>query len=167
MAAGTQLSVEEYLATTFRPDCDYVDGVVEERNVGEWDHSLVQSRFAQYFLNVAKDTELFGVVELRIRVRPGKFRIPDVSVLLGKPQEQVLTHPPLLCIEILSKDDTISKMNERIRDYLEFGVPAVWVVDPGEKRIWIYRGSGLEEAAGDVVTVDGTNVAIPFSAIFD
>ena len=86
---------------------------------------------------------------------------------VGKPNEQVLTHPPLLCIEILSKDDTISKMNERIRDYLEFGVPAVWVVDPREKRIWIYRGSGLEEAAGNAVTVDGTNVTIPFSAIFD
>jgi Uma2 family endonuclease len=167
MAAGTQLSVEEYLATTFRPDCDYVDGVVEERNVGEWDHSLVQSRFTQYFLNIGKEAELFGVVELRIRVRPGKFRIPDVCVVRGKPNEQVLTHPPLLCIEILSKDDTISKMNERIRDYLEFGVPVVWVVDPREKRIWIYRGSGLEEAAGNAVTVDGTSVTIPFSAIFD
>ena len=54
-----------------------------------------------------------------------------------------------------------------IRDYLEFGVPAVWVVDPREMRIWIYRGSGLEEAAGGVVTVDGTNITIPFSAIFD
>jgi hypothetical protein len=43
MAAGTQLSVEEYLATTFRPDCDYVDGALAERNVGEWGHSIVQS----------------------------------------------------------------------------------------------------------------------------
>lgn len=33
MAAGTQISVEEYLHTVYRPDCDYVDGVVEERNL--------------------------------------------------------------------------------------------------------------------------------------
>ena len=42
MAAGTQISVEEYLHTAYRPDCDYVDGVVEERNLGERDHSWIQ-----------------------------------------------------------------------------------------------------------------------------
>lgn len=167
MAAGTQLSVKEYLATTFRPDCDYVDGVVEERNVGEFDHAWLQGKFVHLFMSATRETGLLALIALRMHLKPTTVRIPDVCVISGKPNEQVLTHPPLLCIEILSKDDTISKMNERIRDYLEFGVPAVWVVDPREKRIWIYRGSGLEEAAGNAVTVDGTNVTIPFSAIFD
>ena len=167
MAAGTQLSVEEYLATTFRPDCDYVDGVVEERNVGEFDHAWLQGKFVHLFMSTTRETDLLALIALRMRVKPATVRVPDVCVLRGKPNEQVLTHSPLLCIEILSKDDTISKMNERIRDYLEFGVPAVWVVDPREKRIWIYRSGGLEEAAGNAVTVDGTNVTIPFSAIFD
>jgi Uma2 family endonuclease len=167
MAAGTQLSVEEYLATTFRPDCDYVDGVVEERNGGEWDHAWIQGRLIAYFSNQFRESGLVAIPELRVQVRATRYRIPDLVVTPGKPNEQVLTHPPLLCIEILSKDDTISKMNERIRDYLEFGVPAVWVVDPREKRIWIYRSDGLEEAAGNAVTVDGTDITIPFSAIFD
>jgi Uma2 family endonuclease len=167
MAAGTQLSVEEYLATTFRPDCDYVDGSLEERNVGELDHAWVQGRFVAYFSNQSTETGLVAIPELRVPVRATRYRIPDLVVTPGKPNEQVLTHPPLLCIEILSKDDTISKMNERIRDYLEFGVPVVWVVDPREKRIWIYRHNGLEEASGNAVTVDGTDVTIPFSVIFD
>jgi hypothetical protein len=37
------ISVEEYLSTSYRPDCDYVDGLVEERNLGEYDHAAVQS----------------------------------------------------------------------------------------------------------------------------
>ena len=50
MAAGTQISVEEYLHTVYRPDCDYVDGVVEERNLGERDHSWIQGRLVGFFL---------------------------------------------------------------------------------------------------------------------
>ena len=39
MSARTLISVEDYLASCYEPDCDFVDGHVEERNVGEWDHS--------------------------------------------------------------------------------------------------------------------------------
>jgi hypothetical protein len=38
MRVATQISIEEYLATVHRPDRDYVDGVVEERNLGEYNH---------------------------------------------------------------------------------------------------------------------------------
>ncbi|HWZ34412.1 MAG TPA: hypothetical protein VNX18_23900 [Bryobacteraceae bacterium] len=40
MPAGKQISVAEYLATSYRPDCDYIDGHIEERNLGEWDHAI-------------------------------------------------------------------------------------------------------------------------------
>jgi hypothetical protein len=36
MATGALVSVDEYLSTSYDPDCDYVDGVVEERNVGRY-----------------------------------------------------------------------------------------------------------------------------------
>ncbi len=167
MATGTQISVEEYLKTVYRPDRDYVDGMVEARNLGELDHSLVQTRLAHFFMNIYSQTALLPVTELRMRVRENKYRVPDVVVTLGKPQEQVLTKPPLLCIEILSRSDTVSQVNERVQDYLEFGVPVVWVVDPRERRIWIYRKSGIEEAVGLAVKLDDTPIEVPFSEIFD
>jgi len=34
------VSVREYLTTSYRPDCDYVDGRIEERNVGEYDQGI-------------------------------------------------------------------------------------------------------------------------------
>ena len=166
MPAGTQISVEEYLKTVYRPDRDYVDGVVEERNLGEWDHSSVQTQFVIFFSKF-RHTGLRAVTELRIRVRENKYRISDVVVTSGKPQEQVLTKPPLLCIEILSPEDTVSRTNARIQDYLDFGVPVVWVVDPRERTVWIYRATGMEQAVGLSVKLDGTSIEVPFSEIFD
>jgi Uma2 family endonuclease len=166
MAAGTQISVEEYLKIVYRPDRDYVDGVTEERNLGEWDHSSVQTQFVVFFSKF-RQTGLRAVTELRMRVRENKYRIPDVVVTLGKPEEQVLTKPPLLCIEILSKGDTVSQTNERVRDYLDFGVPVVWVADPAERTLWIYRQNGMEQAVGPTVKLDGTSIEVPFSEIFE
>jgi Uma2 family endonuclease len=166
MPAGTQISVEEYLKTVYRPDRDYVDGVLEERNLGEWDHSSVQTQFVIFFSKF-RETGLRAVTELRMCVGENKFLVPDVVVTLGKPDEQVLTKPPLLCIEILSRGDTVSQTNERVRDYLDFGVPVIWVVDPAEKALWIYRPSGMERAIGPSVKLDATSVEVPFSEIFD
>src|SRR5947209_7714252 len=166
MATGAQISVEEYLKTAYRPDRDYVDGVVEERNLGEWDHSSVQTQFVIFFSRF-RETGLRAVTELRMRVRENKYCIPDVVVTRGKPEEQILTKPPLACIEILSPEDTVSRTNARIQDYLEFGVPVVWVVDPRERTLCVYRPTGMENAVGLTVKLDGTSIEVPFSEMFD
>jgi Uma2 family endonuclease len=54
----------------------------------------------------------------------------------------------------------------RIREYLEFGVPVVWLVDPAERRVWVYSKNGMEEARNSV-SLDGTDITVPFSEIFD
>jgi len=130
MAARTQISVEEYLHTMYHPDCDYVDGVVEERNLGEVDHALAQTRLASFFMGLFRQTGLLPMTEVRMRVSQTRFRIPDISVTCGKPKGQILTEPPVLCIEILSPEDRLSRVNKRIQEFLDFGVPVVWLVDP-------------------------------------
>lgn len=167
MTASTQISVEEYLKTAYRPDRDYVDGVVEERNLGELDHSWIQGKLVSFFMNRFRETGVGALPEWRFQVKSTRFRIPDVVVTRGKPDEQILTKPPLLCIEILSPEDTVSKTNKRIQEYLEFGVPVVWLVDPAEKTVWIYRPNGMEQATGDSIKLDGTPIEIPFAEIFD
>jgi hypothetical protein len=54
MPTGTLISVEQYLATSYRPDCDYVDGHIEEGNEGEWDHSALQAALAGFFFSRRK-----------------------------------------------------------------------------------------------------------------
>jgi Uma2 family endonuclease len=166
MAAGTQISVEEYLHTVYRPDCDYVDGVVEERNLGERDHSWIQGNLVTFFRSQFRKTGIAALPEWRFQTKPTRFRIPEVVVTRGKPDEQILTRPPLLCIEILSSEDRVSRTNLRIQEYLDFGVPVVWLVDPAERRVWVYRKNGMEEAT-ESVSLDGTDITVPFSEIFD
>jgi hypothetical protein len=39
MSNASVISVNECLNTSYRPDCDYLDGELLERNVGKWDHN--------------------------------------------------------------------------------------------------------------------------------
>lgn len=167
MAASTCISVEEYLRTPYSPDRDYVDGVVEERNLGKRDHAWMQGTLTGFFMSRFKETGIAALPEWRFQTRPTRFRVPDVVVTRGKPDEQILTKPPLLCIEILSPEDTVSRMHQRIQEYLSFGVPVVWLIDPVEQRLWIYRPTGMEEATGNSVKLDSTSIEVPFSEIFD
>jgi Uma2 family endonuclease len=127
---------------------------------------VVQGKLFAFFFNRLRETDLFPVPQWRFQVKPTRFRIPDLVVTREKPNERILTKAPLLCVEILSPEDTVSRVNERVKEYLAFGVPVVWVIDPGERRIWIYRASGIEEAL-DPIKLDGAEIAIPFSEIFD
>ncbi len=106
--------MEEYLSTSYRPDCDYVDGQVLERNFGEYDHSRLQTAVAMCLWARRTQWGIEVLVEHRVQVKPNRFRIPDVCVILGKPGEQILTKPPFICIEVLSPEDRMIRMEERI-----------------------------------------------------
>jgi len=161
------ISVQQYLNTVYRPDREYVDGVVERRNLGEREHSDVQSNLAAFFRSRFRQTGITAWVEWRFRTSLTRFRIPDVMVTLGKPDEKILSKPPLLCIEILSPKDRMSRVNARIQEFLQFGVPVVWLIDPTAQRLWIYRPDlSIVEATGSV-KLDGTSIEVPFSEIFD
>src|SRR4051812_41167633 len=123
MASRTLISVEEYLRASFRPDCDYVDGQLEERNVGELDHSWLQTMLAGYWLARRKQWGIQVLVEMRVQVRPDRFRVPDICVIAGeKPTEQILTQAPFLCVDILSPEDRMSGIQSRVDDFLAMGV---------------------------------------------
>src|SRR5580658_6276862 len=115
MATATQISVTEYLNTSYRPDRDYLDGVVLERNLGERDHSQPQALLAAYFLVRRKEWGLWALTEQRVQVTERRFRVPDVCVLhRNAPYEQVVRDPPLICVEILSKDDSFASIVDRL-----------------------------------------------------
>ncbi|HKW97958.1 MAG TPA: Uma2 family endonuclease [Bryobacteraceae bacterium] len=167
MSSRTLVSVEEYLHTTYDPDCDYVDGELEERNVGELDHSDLQGRVYSYFLNRSRALKIYPYVALRTQVSPTRFRIPDICVVAGpKPTEQVLTHPPLIAIEILSKDDRMSAMQEKIADHLKFGVRYVWVIDPVTRRAWEYSKDGARESKDGILRTKNPASELPLPEIF-
>lgn len=161
------VSVREYLTTSYRPDCDYIDGRIEERTVGEYDHGAVQAMLAHYFLLHGREWGVRAATEVRMRVSKTRFRIPDVLVVRrDAPKEPVLTHPPLLAIEVLSSEDRMSRVQERIDDFLLFGIENIWIVDPQRRQGHRATATGLELAEDGVLTVPDTLIRIDLTALF-
>jgi Uma2 family endonuclease len=167
MSARTLISVEDYLATAYEPDCDFVDGHIEERNVGEVTHARLQARIAAYLLTRCEVKGPVVMTEVRVQVRPGRFRVPDVCVTGGEPGEEVLTQPPFICIEILSPEDRMSRVEVRINDYLAMGAPYVWVLDPETKQAFAATAAtGLQEVKSGVLKTDNPAIEVPLAEIF-
>jgi Uma2 family endonuclease len=168
MATRTLISVEEYLETSYRPDRDYVDGEVVERNLGTRDHGWLQAAIAAYFFNRRRQWNITVLTELRIHVKPTRFRIPDVCVILGDTDEQIPTKPPFLCIEVLSPKDRMKRVQERITDFLEMGVPYVWVINPATRQAYVATPSeALREVKTDVLKTENPVFEVPLNEIFD
>ena len=167
MSARTLISVEDYLATAYEPDCDYVDGHIEERNVGELSHSRVQLRVGAYLLAHFGKGDEVAATECRIRVTSTRVRIPDVCYFLSDPGERVPTKPPFICIEILSPEDRMSRVEVRINDYLAMGVPYVWVLDPETRQAFTATAAaGLQEVKSGVLKTEQPAIEVPLSEIF-
>jgi Uma2 family endonuclease len=167
MSTSTLVSVQEYLATSYRPDCDFEDGVLVERNVGQKDHSRLQRRIVMWFGARIDNLNLEPFPEQRVKVSANRFRIPDVSVVvLPEPQEQVFVDPPYICVEILSPDDSFPKMQQRFDDYLNMGVTNIWVLDPSTRRGWSITRQGHLEALDGVLRTNDGRVEMPIADLF-
>jgi Uma2 family endonuclease len=167
MATRALIPVEVYLTSVYRPDCDYVDGEVLERNLGGRTHGRLQLKLGAFFLARQEQWGTYAIVEQRIRVQPGRYRVPDVCVVLGGTDEEILSVPPFLCIEILSPDDRMSRVWERLHDYFEMGVQNVWVIDPETQVAHIASPIGdLLRVTNALRTADPV-LEVPLSEIFE
>ena len=167
MSTIAVVALNEYLASGYRPDREYLDGQLLERNVGEWDHSKLQARLIVYLSQLSTPEQIHVVPEQRVQVHRSRFRVPDVCVVVGRePREQILTSPPFLCIEILSRDDRMTEMQERIDDYLQFGVRYVWLLDPRVKRAFVFTGTGVSQPAVQVIETNNPVLSVPLSVLF-
>src|ERR1019366_3937912 len=160
MAAATQpvpalLSLEEYLRTNYHPDCDFVDGHIEERNMGETKHGLLQVEVAFWFRSHKSQWNIRVITELRTRVGKTRVRIPDVTVAIDDAamREQVRTTPPLIAIEILSPEDRWPRVTQRLQDFFTMGIVNIWVLDPAERTAFTFTEKGLERVMGTRISV--------------
>ena len=167
MATATFTPIEEYLAKTWSPDREYIDGEVLERNLGEFDHANLQTVLAAWLHNRRRKWRIRVVVEQRVQVSAKRFRIPDVSVLSAeRPIEQIIRHPPLICVEVLSKDDTLASYRDRFADYAAMGVPNIWLFDPERRAVWTCTGDSMIKVTGENLTASGTDIVIPLAEIW-
>lgn len=164
MTTLAQISIEEYLQTNYRPDCEYIDGKLREMNVGKWEHSRIQGWLAAWFFNHEQEWRTLVATEWRTRVAQTRVRLPDVVLVSRGRQTPVLEKAPVLVVEILSPGDTYEEMKERAADYRNMGAQAIWIIDPETQ-----TGEMFENAAWTVarrLTVAGTPMYVELDELF-
>jgi Uma2 family endonuclease len=164
------LTIDQYLRTSYHPDADYVDGEIEERHLGEYEHAKIQTLIAVLFTLNQKQWHTNAIVEQRIRVAGTRVRICDVAVLRADaPRESVTVTPPLVCIEVLSPEDRLPRAELVLADYLAMGVENIWLVDPIRRVAYTFDAQGLHLADPTQLTVPNTPIHLdltePFAAL--
>jgi hypothetical protein len=67
----------------------------------------------------------------------------------------------------MSPDDTIAAMQDRLDDYLQFGIPNLWVIDPWKRRGWRVTAEGWAVAADGVMRTADGKVAMPLAEVLE
>jgi Uma2 family endonuclease len=167
MNLETLIPVEEYLNTSYSPDCDFLNGRLVERNVGEKEHGRIQRALIRCMAKY-RESGLEVWPEQRIQITPDHYRVADVCVTKGEPDEQIFTAPPLVCIEILSRKDTLAELQDTVDDYLSIGVPHVWIINPWKRIAYTGSPRGFEKLPDRVfrAQVVGVEPIIPLDDLF-
>lgn len=163
------VSATEYLNTSYRPDLEYVDGVLVEKSVPTFLHGLLQLLLGSYLRQFEKTCRFKVVPEVRTEiVKLARYRLPDI-LLCATPVrvERVLDVTPLAVIEILSPTDTIKGLLERFRDFDAIGVTHIILLDPEKSIAYRFENGSLIETKFKALEAEGRTIPFDSEAIFD
>jgi len=167
MATSTTIPLSEYLSKTYEPDCEYIDGELKERSVGEQPHSHIQNIIGAIFRENRKSWSTRALTEQRVQTLPTNFRVPDICILRSSdPHDPIIRFAPYICIEVLSKDDSLTELQEKVDEFLAMGVAHIWVVDPWLRIGYIASARGFEHPIDGVFRVEGTSIRISLAELF-
>jgi len=101
-----------------------------------------------------------------MRTGPDRHRIPDVCVTLSEPDSNVLEEAPFIAIEILSEDDSVTRLIEKLKEYAAMGVPNIWVFDPRLREMFTFHDNALREVTGDSIVTGDPRIELTREEIF-
>jgi Uma2 family endonuclease len=133
MTTSTGVTEQMYLHSTLEGNPEFVHGRMVERAMPTYSHAAWQLAIASCFLLHAKEWGVRSATELHVQTGAG-WRVPDVTILDRKnPIEQrVVEHRPVAVFEVLSPDDRLHDLCEKLSEYTALGIPQIWVVDPAD-----------------------------------
>jgi Uma2 family endonuclease len=160
------------------------DGRKYELVDGEIVVSAVGFRHAQIIVNIVHIIATFleaspiGVVladNLGINLPNGNLRSPDVTfarndkVPVGEAAHGFAQFIPDLAVEVLSPYDSLKEVGEKIGEFLECGVPVVWLVDPEHETVTVYHSLSKTEqlSSKDIIATEALpGFSCPVSRFF-
>jgi Uma2 family endonuclease len=167
MSNATLVPVSEYLNASYEHDCDYIDGELQERPVGERPHSLLQLILGTIFQVNRVAWGIVAGTEMRVQVAATRYRIPDVCVLRrSDPADDIVKTAPLICIEVLSPDDRMQRVQERFDDYARMGVEHLWLLDPVRRQAWVVLPGGSQTRVDAEFAVPDTPIRVVLAEVF-
>jgi Uma2 family endonuclease len=172
----------QYLLLTAQTNrlIEFTDGTLEALPMPTDRHQvIVRTLFLALFafLQPRGGTVLFA--PLRLRIRPGKFREPDLLLLCDAADPRRQRDYWLgadLVIEVISPDDPERDTVTKRADYAEARVPEYWLVDPAGETITVLTLQGTayvehgvfhrgEQAASALLAGFGVGVEAVFDAV--
>jgi Putative restriction endonuclease len=93
---SASISIEQYMIASYRPDCEYLEGVLVSRRGGESRHSRIQAVVASRLNSKEQQWGMIVLIAPRVQVSPTRVRIPDLALADDLDE----TSPPVLAIEI-------------------------------------------------------------------
>ena len=161
------VSIEEYLASSYEPDLEFVDGFLEEKNMGDWNHGFLQMMIGHWFLSHRAEWKINVLSEYRTRTSPTRVRLPDICVVRqGEPVERVRVSAPLLCLEILSPEDRPGRIMRRLDDFVTMGAENLWILDPSDRSASTYTRFGMKPFEGNRLHVPDSPIYLDLAETF-
>lgn len=132
-----------------------------------FEHGEIQARIVFYLMLFLQTTRIGRVVVesgIITEKHPASVRGPDVSYYSAErvPQDQRIVQyaqvSPDLCVEVVSPSNTRKALREKILEYFACGVRMVWLVDPEDRSVTIYREPIEGRVLNEGANLDGGDV---------
>jgi Uma2 family endonuclease len=152
-------SEDEYLWLTdhTRGMVELTDGHVEVLPIPTDQHQRIVLFLyrALYTFLAARGLGIVLVAPLRLRVRTGRYREPDLLLLLSaddpRRSNRYWTGADLV-LEVVSPDDPQRDLVRKRLEYVRVGIPEYWIVDLASEQIVVLRLAGTTYAEHGVFT---------------
>ena len=144
------VSAEELFQMPDLGRCELVRGDLIRMTPAGFKHGLIVINISSLLDNFVKSHNLGKITGaetgFHIQRDPDTVRAPDVAFirmdrLPEEPPQGYFDGPPDLAVEVLSPNDRASEVQKKIRDWLNAGCCAVWIVDPETKSVTIYKST--------------------------
>jgi len=170
MPTATRTTLAEYMEMDYQPDREFVDGELRERNVGQNEHARLQVLLSAWFAQHEDEWHVVTFSDIRVQIAPTMVLIPDVLLTRPIPQPAVIQTPPVLCVEIISPDDTLAETKTKCLNYLGMGATAAWIIDPWKRAGYWSYGSGDQECfwrKANTLEIPGTPIWVDLLPLFE
>jgi len=166
------VTAEQLLHASDIGPCELVRGELVMVPPAAYGHGRIANRIAAALTNFVTPRHLGDVVVsepgFQIAHDPDTVRVPDVAFVRAEraPSERAsgfFQGAPDLAVEVISSSDRASEVSSKVRDWLEAGCRMVWVVDPRNRTVSVYRSRSEVNVLGASHTLSGGDLLPGFS----